>query len=394
MKTIFLFILNVIYSCQILAQHPVTKLRIDPDNAFGGNTRDFFEEVNFIPLETNEQSLFGKIYQLEVTDQYYIIYDSETNAILLFHKDGKFHTKINKRKKNEFFSVFALDRKAKEIILPTIGNLILFYNYNGKLIKEKKSDLAFERLFFVGDSLYVLNQPRLLKKSETSRISHDLVFTKDFKKSIMDFFPFDQKYQIMDYNLPIRLFSDQGDRTCYFSFPYNYNVFGISATGITSEFQFLFPEKYSLPKDFSTGEEFSSIRKEYVFNPLPQNMDKFISLGPFFKYNEWILFEIQKIGGYISNARDLLYNLETKKLYSMNLIIGDEISNYFPVLQARKQQRMNSLYDGVLYTSISASSYMTIKKKILEDGLSIELPDMEKKANPILIRSVFKKNNK
>src|SRR5689334_22569280 len=69
-------------------------LRIDPSNAVGGNASDFFTEVNYIPLETTGESLFGSISKLEITDDYFIIFDYNTHAILIFNKDGKFHAKI------------------------------------------------------------------------------------------------------------------------------------------------------------------------------------------------------------------------------------------------------------------------------------------------------------
>src|SRR6476469_787262 len=72
-------------------------IRLDPENAIGGNASDIFSEVTFIPLETTSESLFGSISQLEITDEYYIILDRSTNSILIFTKAGKFHSKIKGR---------------------------------------------------------------------------------------------------------------------------------------------------------------------------------------------------------------------------------------------------------------------------------------------------------
>src|SRR3954467_7786076 len=68
----------------------VDTLRIDPLNSFGGSASEVFETANYIPLETTKESLFGSIDQLEVTDQYFIILDQNTNCILFFKKDGKY----------------------------------------------------------------------------------------------------------------------------------------------------------------------------------------------------------------------------------------------------------------------------------------------------------------
>lgn len=69
-------------------------LRIDPSNATGGNASEIFESIKYIPLQTTKESLFGKIGQLEITDQYFIILDQSTNSILFFNKDGTYHHKI------------------------------------------------------------------------------------------------------------------------------------------------------------------------------------------------------------------------------------------------------------------------------------------------------------
>ena len=70
------------------------EIRIDPTYARGGAASFFFDEVNFIPLETTKNSFFGQIDKLIVTKEFYIILDRETDAILIFKKNGAFYTKI------------------------------------------------------------------------------------------------------------------------------------------------------------------------------------------------------------------------------------------------------------------------------------------------------------
>jgi hypothetical protein len=373
-----------------MGQHPVSRFRLDPDNARGGKVGDFFEKVEFIPLETTPKSLFGKIYKLEVTDTYFIIFDVETQAILLFTTDGKFHAKIEKRKKNEFIGPFGLDRKAREIMVPTSDKLILFYNYDGKLLREQKTDMQYSRIFAFENGTYALNKSRGLEVSKTSEIEHDILFTKNFKDVSQKLSPYDRHYQIYDYNMHTYLFSDQGNGSFIFSFPYAYNIFKISQSGIIDEFQFIFPTKYSLPNNFATDTLLTNSRKNFVFNPAPENMNKILSLAPFYQYQDWLLFSTDKIGGYISNMTDLMYNTKTKDLYSLNAITGDEISQFFPVLQEKKGQKMLSVFNGALYSSFASQSYSVTRAKLLEDGQKISLPELPKKSNPFIIKSVFK----
>jgi hypothetical protein len=92
MKKILLIL--ILLAASILTNAQATTLRIDPSSARGGTVSQLFDEVNFIPLETIKESLFGRIDQLEVTDKYFVILDDNTNSILIFDKTGKFHAKI------------------------------------------------------------------------------------------------------------------------------------------------------------------------------------------------------------------------------------------------------------------------------------------------------------
>jgi hypothetical protein len=72
------------------------KIMLDPSSGVGGTASQIYDEVDYIPLETTKESLFGEISQLQITDKYFIILDKETDAILFFNRDGSFHHKINK----------------------------------------------------------------------------------------------------------------------------------------------------------------------------------------------------------------------------------------------------------------------------------------------------------
>ncbi|MEO9021742.1 MAG: 6-bladed beta-propeller [Ginsengibacter sp.] len=58
--------------CSVLSIAQPTTIRIDPANARGGTTSQIFDEVNYIPLETTKESLFGQIDQLAVTEKYFV----------------------------------------------------------------------------------------------------------------------------------------------------------------------------------------------------------------------------------------------------------------------------------------------------------------------------------
>jgi len=225
-------------------QHPVHTIRMDPDNAMGGNVGDFFESVEFIPLETNPESLFGDIYKLQVTDDYLIIKDNETSSILLFNSTGKFHARIKQMHRD-----FTLDRDREEILVLD-SHSVSYYDFNGKLLRKVEIRKNISALFMFGNGSFVLNKDRPLSHAKSPSIDYDLWYSSNLNDSIRTLFSYNPQFGIYDYNLPSYLFNDQGDGTCFYTFPYRYNIYELDASGIRAEYRFVFPEKYSLPRGF------------------------------------------------------------------------------------------------------------------------------------------------
>src|ERR1700678_2149632 len=112
----YLIALILILLNRSLTAQPTITLRLDPDNSRGGPASQIFDSIEFIPLQTTSESLFGSIDQLEVADSLFIILDVRSHSILLFHRNGKFYTKITTGGTNKYFYHFTLDRSAGEIV--------------------------------------------------------------------------------------------------------------------------------------------------------------------------------------------------------------------------------------------------------------------------------------
>jgi len=61
----------VLFANSTKAQSP-QKIRIIPKQAYGGPVSKFFDSIEYVPLETNKESLFGDINRLTITDESYI----------------------------------------------------------------------------------------------------------------------------------------------------------------------------------------------------------------------------------------------------------------------------------------------------------------------------------
>ncbi|MCH5687932.1 6-bladed beta-propeller [Niabella sp. W65] len=124
--TFQVFTLNAVYS--------QTEIRIDPSAAYGGAGSQIFENIHYIPLETNNESIFGAIDRLAVTKKYFVILDLSTNSILIFKRDGGFYTRISggdvssyKGRQANAINDFAIDRDSNKIVYNKgIGNIISY----------------------------------------------------------------------------------------------------------------------------------------------------------------------------------------------------------------------------------------------------------------------------
>ncbi|MGJ7033067.1 6-bladed beta-propeller [Niabella hirudinis] len=94
---------------------------LDPAKAKDTTYNSIFDETEFIPLETSRQSVFGVVQQLVVTNQYFIILDTDTDAVLFFTKTGKFIAKYKNKHK----------RYRIQFIQPdTCANTLLIFSQN------------------------------------------------------------------------------------------------------------------------------------------------------------------------------------------------------------------------------------------------------------------------
>ncbi len=90
---------------------------LDPAKAKDTTLSCIFEETEVIPLETTRQSTFGVISQLVVTDRYFIILDTDTDAVLFFDRQGKFITKYKNKPKRYRINFIQLDKNHHALLI-------------------------------------------------------------------------------------------------------------------------------------------------------------------------------------------------------------------------------------------------------------------------------------
>ncbi len=144
MKNNFLVFTLLCSSFSLLAQNKIPTVSINPKGMETAKTRlsDLIQSIEYIPLETNENSLIGSSNMFAVSSKHLVLWTLPSQHILLFSRAGKFIAKIGNKGlgPNEYYSVYGLsinEVKQEIEVFCSIGNkrMIKNYDFNGEFVK-------------------------------------------------------------------------------------------------------------------------------------------------------------------------------------------------------------------------------------------------------------------
>jgi len=339
-----LFIILCLFSSGVFAQirtipidtSNVKILRVDPDNAFGASASEAFESADYIPLETTKESTFGKIDKLEVTDEYFIIFDENTNSILFFSRQGKFKHKIfggssKSMSNSDRIDNFNVNRKAKEVLFLQMrkGNWTqMIFDFNG----NKKTEIV------VKEDEYLLNNAVFLTADlAASAMGYDddkkdgiktrflLKYVKNLKTVSSNAFPYDvQQLKITgDYfDAGSGIFETGMDTAALFTRSNDYGIFKVSPSKVQQLYQIVFPLISAVPKNFLTDNNFYGKR----INMFKENPNLVYSLSNCQQAGPNLLFHAGKL-----RPLNLICNINSGTVIDFDKILSDELTWFMPV---------------------------------------------------------------
>lgn len=398
MQRILIILIFYIVAIQVVSfgQNSIA-LHISPEDAKGGSSSQIFDSITFIPLQTTKESLFGKIYQLEITQNYFVIFDQETNAILFFKKNGKFAYKITPPAGSTSLGYFSIDQHNKKLIAITSEKSVGLFDLNGKFIEKKELGEDINGLYCFGNKEIAYNLYRSLQPTERDSTKYDIKFFRDYALTTnKQFIPYNAKYAISELNqFKSSITSNADSKTFFFSLPGSYNVYQLNDKGIENLYKFVFPLKYSLPFNFDTDSSYAGKRADYVYNN-PDSRGKFVSIEDIYKNNDYLLFTT-RYEGYFTNDRSYLYNLKSGNLISFGRVTGDSSSYFIPVLSVKYMEELNGMDGNYIYTSIPASILFGLKqhatKKVEYNTVLSDFFEYgSKNDNPVIICAKLKDN--
>ncbi|MGY3053235.1 hypothetical protein ACVWYG_001433 [Pedobacter sp. UYEF25] len=351
-------------------------LRIDPASAKGGAVSDVFSEVEFIPLETTKESLFGYILHLEIIDDCFVLYDADTKAVYIFEQNGKFKTKIDSKvlkaangKKYEYTQGFAVSRlDGKNLITIETDKNMLYFDTNAKLIKKtalKSNKINGEYLKTYFNSGYVqTNYIQINKKDSTI---FDLA-TFNQNKITGKYFPAAKdKYLNGDSYIAdgCGIFDFDAVDKLFFLRPHDYHIYLATPDKLLVAYKFIFPLNKMLPADFLTPGKYKGFaRMEY----LAHNGEIIYGLGNSFLAGNKLFFTAKQMNTGTDAKSALMYNLKNGDLTSIADLQPDALSQFLPITDDKlgndfEQRNFLVFYKGNMYTSYSSLTLFNVKEQ-------------------------------
>ncbi|MDQ0108826.1 hypothetical protein J2T02_003966 [Chitinophaga terrae (ex Kim and Jung 2007)] len=382
------------------------KIMIDPMSATGGAASKYFDDVQYIPLQTTKESLFGRIDQLYVTPEYFIILDKETEAVLFFNKNGDFHHKVNRFKfdrtyrvannggmRRSVISSFSIAARGDYFYIKSIfePNVLYVYSFDGERVGKITLPKYTQDYFQLKNGYFVCKQQRPYSEKRVSEFHpFDISIIKD-SLSVPDFYiPVDFKYAALldDLEGHINYFNRGGpDSVCLYSPDFSYILYQFSARGIQKEFEILFPKSLSIPSHFDIDSIYTGRRREILKGKVLINCIWNASL-----LNDYLLLDLRiPNSGNSIGPVNLLYSLKSGRLISLDKISADIKTTYLPI-SAGVRSEMLFCNNQYIYFSLpsflmfAAKEAMKDKQPTYSARMDNYFKNPDRKSNPVLVQ--------
>ncbi len=410
MKLILFITITLFTACITQAQN-VRKLRIDPANAHGGNVSDFFSNVEYIPLETTKESLFGDVGQLIITDSSFVIVDYDTHAVLFFTLTGKYLRKV-KTTENEYAHV--------EYQKNGVGVKISVYNYQkqssvskyysimGKLMPgvEKIKDATEGGRILLEDDYFIQARGCYYNIDDKPKDSvYHLLEVYKGDSLYKSFLPYNQLTNptlcgLLGGGVNLRNSPENG--TMYVATPLDFFLYKVNRDTIQKLYQFVFPLNRNLEKwivETKDNKVIDSLRKDHRWRK-----ESVISgISNIFMKNDILMFKIDATSYSWSSGSDakyqynFIYNIASGRLASLERMLPDSTNGYLPIMQGFRNAISGLTYEKEhFYSNVSSLSMFTVKEATKERN-PVYTPVVDayykkenRKSNPVIVKLKLK----
>jgi hypothetical protein len=371
-KLLLICLLVVAFSAVSFAQPQ--KLYFDPSLAIGIPESRIFDEISYVPLETKHESLFGKINQLIVTQQYFVILDRDTEAIYFFDKTGKFIKKYRNRgydirsirydeKRNALFIAglnknFSPFQKDIQAALDNpISNSSVRY---ARAVYYDLDDVKKPKIEILKNFDIVLAYPYIFNENQWAYSyiysNKNWADTQDYELKISDgrntianYFPYNRRHSSIYYGNPekISFYKTFNDSTLLFTRPFNYTIYQLSPHAVTELYSITLPAASTIPASFYS-QNFGS--RTAVEDYKMKNAGFAWGVQNVIDLNRYLFFSLDFFKNF--RERNFIFDKKTIQFFNLSKLTPDSANAFLPVVGNGIQS-----YDkNCLYSSISSTT--------------------------------------
>lgn len=368
------YILMLVFLTVIQAKAQPKTLYFDPAYANGAPQAKLFDEIKYVPLETTRESLFGRIHQLIVTKNYFIVWDTDTDAIYFFDKNGKFIKKYSS--KGYTIRSLRLDSAKNALYISELNKnysptqkdvqAVLDDPFKNAALKYTKAsyydlnDVKQAKFTVLKDFDIIMADPSIFNKSNwvysyiyankswEDITDHELKVS-DGKRIISQYFPYSRQKSSIFYGSPekISFFKGPTDAELLFTRPYNYNIYKLTPDSVTALYTLIMPMANTLPKTFFT----QSFDSRAALQDYKMKNNSFVwGIENVIDYHNLLFFSLDYFRGF--NERNFFFDKSDNQFYNINKITADSTNAFLPVMGYRLQY----FDDHYLYTSVSSTA--------------------------------------
>lgn len=181
--------------------------------------------------------------------------------------------------------------------------------------------------------------------------------------------------------------------TFIYALPFTNKVYELNDTGITDVYEFIFPQKYSLPQNFDSNEEFKGKRVQYAYLD-PENIHKIHTISSVYRLGNYLLFSAMNSEMSITSDLNYLYNLKNGTLISFAKVAGDSTTSFFPVMsdifEKARAVRNNKVYAPISSHRFKPNFLPKVETANFPPELKKIIAEENKHHNPVLIEFTLK----
>lgn len=405
MRLLTIFIC-LVFSLTIFGQTEKA-LYFQPSFAIGSSASKFYDEVNYIPLQTTRKSLFGRIRQLLVSDKYFIIWDADTNSLYFFDKAGKFIKKY--RPPKCIIKSIQLDKSRNAIFITGSNKNFKFSQAEIEQMMEDPTNKKFARFSWSG--YYNLEDVHKEQVIELKHFSLALVLPTIFNgnswaysyiysnrkwndvsdyelklqnggAALKEYFVYNKKNSAVYYQPQQISFYPIANNELLFTRPYNYGIYLLNKDTVSLLHTLVMPLENSLPQSFFSY-PFKS--KSEIENYRENNGSLVWAINNLYRLNSYLFFSLD----YRKNFRErsFMYDEASGKFYNIGKVSSDSTTAFLPLTSYLQYSDESYLYGSISSSTMFQSKESNAgKNPQYTPAVKQYFDNSSRNANPVIIQ--------